>query len=147
VQKGTYEINKIIPGNYFFKLINYNINLETVYGLYGNKKNFFLLMEIKKIMDFYQIYAGWSTYGYSDEKLFDVTLKKLEAMTGEGSPTDFYDSEVTDLWRDFKKSVNNSFLEDFEVEDDYRYLNEFDKILIEPSNQSSHNINIKNYFF
>ena len=146
VQNGTYEVNKIIPGKYFFKLINYNINLENVYGSYGNKKNYFMLGEIKKIMDFYQIY-GREPYGYSDKKLFDVTIKKLERYQGEANETEFFDRDVIDIWKDFKKSVNHKFLDDFDIEDDYRYLNQFDNILIEPSTPTNHNIYIKNYFY
>jgi len=146
VQNGTYEVNKIIPGKYFFKLINYSINLENVYGNYGNKKNYFMLLEIKKIMDFYQIYCR-ELYGYSDKKLFDVTLKKLETFSKEANETEFFDNDVTDIWKDFKKSVNNKFLDDFHIEYDYRYLNQFDNISIEPSTPTNHNIFIKNFFF
>lgn len=146
VQNGTYEVNKIIPGKYFFKLINYNINLENVYGNYGNKKNYFMLGEIKKIMDFYQIY-GREPYGYSDKKLFDVTIKKLERYQGEANETEFFDRDVNDIWKDFKKSVNHKFLDDFDIEYDYRYLNQFDNILIESSIPTNHNIYIKNFFY
>lgn len=146
VHNGTYEVNKIIPGKYFFKLINYNINLENVYGNYGNKKNYFMLVEIQKIMNFYQIY-GREPYGYLDKKLFDVTLKKLDAFSREPNETEFVDKDVNDIWKDFKKSVNHKFLDDFDIEHDYRYLNQFDNILIESSTPTNHNIYIKNFFY
>jgi hypothetical protein len=97
-------------------------------------------------MDFYQIY-GREPYGYSDKKLFDVTIKKLERYQGEANETEFFDRDVIDIWKDFKKSVNHKFLDDFDIEDDYRYLNQFDNILIEPSIPTNHNIYIKNYFY
>jgi hypothetical protein len=46
-----------------------------------------------------------------------------------------------------KKSVNHKFLDDFEIEYDYRYLNEFDKILIESSTPTNHDVYIKNFFY
>lgn len=146
VQNGTYQVNKIIPGYYFFKLINYNINLENIYGNYGNKKNYFMLSEIQKIMNFYRIYSS-IPYGYSDKKLFDETLKKLDKYSEESNETEFSDNDVNDIWKDFKKSVNHKFLDDFEIEYDYRYLNEFDKILIESSTPTNHDVYIKNFFY
>lgn len=146
VQNGTYEINKIIPGNYFIKLINYNINLENIYGYNGTHKNYFMLSEIHKFMVFYQIHAR-VPYGYSDKKLFDVTFNKIKAILKDSNNTVFYDKDVDDIWKDFKKSVNPKFLDDFDVEDDYRYLHQYDNVLIEPSAPTNHNIFIKNFFY
>ena len=41
----------------------------------------------------------------------------------------------------------SKFLDDFEIEYDYRYLNEFDKILIESSTPTNHDVYIKNFFY
>ena len=147
VQNGTYQINKITPGNYFIKIIDYSINLENIYSVKGENKNKSILFEISNIMNFYQIYAGSDQYGYSDEKLFNITLKRVEAINANINDFIIFDSDVSSIWGDFKKSINKDFLEDFDIEDDYRYLNDFIKITIEPSVPTNQNFDVKKFFF
>jgi hypothetical protein len=147
VGNGTYEINKIVPGNYFIKIIHYGINLESIYGTQGKKKNNFLVLEIEKIMGFYEIYSDYLNYGFSDEILFRSNYAKLKSYLSELNSTTFTDYEVDVIWEEFKKSVNRQFLKDFDVDKDYKYLNKYEMISIESSPPTRHDFNINNFFY
>lgn len=146
INNGTYEINRMLPGEYFIKMIHYNVNLENIYSSVGTNKNYFLLIEIQKIMSFYKIYA-WRKYGFIDKTLFNVTYNKLEAFIKGGRERETSEEEVSEMWGNFKKSVSRNFIDDLEVSDDYLFLTKFYKVIVTPSIPSSQNMAIKNFFF
>jgi len=146
VDNGTYQINKVLPGQYILKLIQYNVNAETVYRIYGTKYYYRILLHMQSLMQFYRRYHR-QHYGYTDKFLFDTTLSKIDSNLSPGNSIIISDSEIESLWNDFKKSISPQFISDFEINDDYKYLHEFRTIIVEPSIPTQNNIEIKNYFF
>lgn len=149
VQNGTFQINQIRPGNYFLKIIDYKINLTNIYT--GFDKNKFVLYDILEIMNFYKFYAaGYGRYGYSNQHLFNITLNKIEALKQN---TQYFiesiinESDVSTIWDNFRKSINQDFFRDFDIDDDYKYLNNFLSLRIEPSIISNKKIEIEKEFY
>lgn len=149
VQNGTYEINQIRPGNYFLKIIDYKINFKNIYT--GFDKNKFVLYDILEIMSFYKYFAaGYGRYGYSNQNLFNVTMNKIEALKQSIQyfmESTIDESEVSNIWNNFKMSINQEFLNDFDIDDDYKYLNSFINLRIEPSIITNKKIEIEKEFY
>lgn len=143
---GTYEIDDIVPGNYLLKKINRNINLESIVNQHGSDRNFFLIMNIKEIMDFISIYMREEKW-YYDKELFDKTLKEIEKIVESENELRANNQMIELFWKDFKKSLSTETISNLEIEEDYKYLYDFKKIEISPNKTTKENLKIHKVYF
>lgn len=142
---GSFQINKMIPGKYFVKIIDKRTILANIYENYSRNKNYNILKEIERFMFFYKNYNyGTEHYKYRNKKLFETTFSSLEKINRE---TFYSDEYVKNVWNNFKYSVDMKYIEDLDIEFDYLYLTEFDEIDINSSVPTTKDFDIKKFFF
>lgn len=145
IENGSFQINRMIPGNYFVKIIDKHTIMANLYENYSQHKNYNLLTEISRIMFFFKNYSSRSVnYNYTNKNLFDLTYASLENLNQGNYYNDAY---VEKVWKDFKNSVDIKFIEDMDIEFDYLYLTEFDEVEINSNVPTTKDYDIKKFFF
>jgi len=148
VNNGSLDINNILPGNYALKIINRRIDLKDNLNKYrSNNLNYFILLNIKGIMDFYEIYFGIGSYGFRNKKLFDETLNENLNLDYLDSDIYYTDQYVESIWNDFTESANYDFIKDFKISFDYKFPVEFKKIDIIPNEITREDVKISYYCY
>jgi len=144
IKSGEYSFDKVIPGDYFMKVIDKTISLENLYQNLS-LKNFYLLQNMSKIMSFVDIYGG-SYYGFENKKLFKENYESLKAaMANSATTSEISDSQVSSYWENFMNSISKEFILDFSIYDNYKYLVEFEEVEIIPNQSIAKDINFKEF--